>query len=341
MAGAILGGGTQLPRSAFDRHLQKKIVGFGDGHEEASGRNGLNVRAIGGNDLHRPARIVQMVIGAGAGIDEPDSHALAASGRELCGWLPIRQKSIIPHIGQVHGGHPFHPALDHVRQGVVLNGTHNALGRALLDLLPLAPRAELGQHIVRALIGPVGEDHHEVVISFDPLAAFGSDDDAPVNAELLLQDAVGVIPKGAAVPQPEAILSCLARLDGGHVHMRNAVLVIRHQQAVPVDRGCLLQVIAHPQHGIIALGEAQRRAWQAAIDRHRLLAASLRSVSLGEHQIVIHRAGLSGGGDPLPTKQQGQKEEDCFHKRMSLSRGLRNCSGKSSRAARMRLSAMP
>ena len=57
---------------------------------------------------------------------------------------------------------------------------------------------------------------------------------------------------------------------GRHVHMRHAVHRIGHEQAVPVDGRILAQRVAHSDARGIALSKTERRAGDAAIDRHRL-----------------------------------------------------------------------
>ena len=287
--GAVLRGSPQFPGTALRWHFDQKVVGFGNGDEETPSRNGLHVRAIGGDDLHVASCVVDVKIAGRARIDQAHAHGFTRSRRKLAGRFSIRQKGVISHVGEVHRRHPAHRAFEHVCPGVAANSPENALCGAFLDLLPLTGCTELCENVMGALVGPVGQHRHEIMIGFDALASLGGDDDAAVNAKLLLQTAVRVIPERAAMPQSETILASLSRFDRGHVYMRYAVLIVWQQNSMPMDGGFLLQIIMHTQHRIIAHGETQCRPWNRAIDRHCLpLFAVEVHRRLGQCQIISH-----------------------------------------------------
>ncbi|MNS77115.1 hypothetical protein D3C72_1106890 [compost metagenome] len=92
------------------------------------------------------------------------------------------------------------------------------------------------------------------------------DDDGTVMADRLLQPRMAVIPIGARLLQRELIDEGLARLDAGEADPRHAVHLERQQQAVPVDRGVLVQGVRHRQAHVLALAHPQQGRGQQAVD---------------------------------------------------------------------------
>ena len=243
-AGAVLRGSPEFIGSAGG-NLDLEIVGFRDRHQEASLAHRADIHAIRGDDFHRAACELDEVVGHRRCVDEPQPDGLSGASFHGDGRLAIGEEVVVGDVGQIHGGHPHHGALEIIGKGAVLDGSGDTLRGAFFDLLPLTPRTKLGQGGERRFISPVGENGDDITVGRDPLSALRRNDDPPVDAELLLKHAVGVIPIGARLAQREPVLAGLAGLDGGHVDMGNTVLIIGDEKTVPMDRGFLVKVVAN------------------------------------------------------------------------------------------------
>src|SRR3546814_10040650 len=89
----------------------------------------------------------------------------------------------------------------------------------------------------RIQVGPVRQHHHGVAVIRERLGLERVDDDRAVEAGLLLESGMAVIPVGAALAHVEAVVVRLAAADAVETDARHAVHVRRQQDAVPVDRG--------------------------------------------------------------------------------------------------------
>ena len=83
------------------------------------------------------------------------------------------------------------------------------------------------------------------------------DDHRAVVAELLLQARMAVVPERAGLPDRELVDEGLARADAGEADTRNSVHLERQQDAVPVDRAALVEVVGHREPHVLTLAEAK------------------------------------------------------------------------------------
>ena len=96
----------------------------------------------------------------------------------------------------------------------------------------------------------------------DGIGAGGIDHDRTVDAVLFLIGAVAVVPIGAGLDDVEFIIEGRPRHDPGEADARNAVHLERDEQALPVERGVLVQRIGHRQPDVLAFSKAQQRRRQ-------------------------------------------------------------------------------
>ncbi len=95
------------------------------------------------------------------------------------------------------------------------------------------------------------------------------DHDRAVDAGLLLEVRVRVIPVRAALARAKAIVERLTRRDAVEAHAGHAVHVRGRQHAVPMDRGVYAELVAHTQRDIVSFSPAQDRARQSAVRERR------------------------------------------------------------------------
>ena len=79
------------------------------------------------------------------------------------------------------------------------------------------------------------QHQHMLTVALRPFAAFWCDDDGAERSFWLLKVGMAVIPIGSALYDWEAVGERLSRLNPVKANGRNTVLLIRQDQAMPVD----------------------------------------------------------------------------------------------------------
>ncbi|MNS31469.1 hypothetical protein D3C72_635260 [compost metagenome] len=143
----------------------------------------------------------------------------------------------------------------------------------------------------------------------DRIDARRVDDDGAIVTHGLLQARMAVIPIGARLLDRELIDKGLARLDAGEADARHAVHLERQQQAVPVDRGVLVQGIGHRQSHVLPLAHPQQGRRQQTVNGEGVAGAAPDSeVGMPHAQVDVRprqgrqigaqtrRSGLGPGG---------------------------------------------
>ncbi len=257
--------------------LDDHVIGFRHRQANLVDRYRLDVLPVRGDHGELEAGDTEVEVAHRRAVDQAQADALA--GPEQAGPVGIRGLAVeqvgvgrAADVGEIGGRHV------HLRPGpAVAEGLAPALVGDIVDEIADGATAlvvvvglllQLGQHARRALVGPVGEKHHIVSLVGERLRLLGIDDQRAVDAELLLEARVAVIPVGPALLDLEAVLVHAVRRDAGEAEAGHAVHVGRQQDAVPVDRGLLRQAVAHAQGHGVTLAPAQQRAGNAAIDGH-------------------------------------------------------------------------
>ena len=127
-------------------------------------------------------------------------------------------------------------------------------------------------------------------VALNRVFAYRIDDHWGVQALLLLTARVAVVPIGATLSDTEAVGEGLPWLDAVVAEARDAVHVGRHQEAVPVDRRVLVEIVPDPEDRLLALPQAQERAGDHPVDRPTIggVATELDPKAT-DREIILHR----------------------------------------------------
>ena len=178
---------------------------------------------------------------------------------------------------------------------------------------------QLREHRVGVREQPVGQHDHVFPVVGHRIGSRGVDDQRTVMPELLLQARMAVVPVGAALDHRIAVGERLARRDPRKRDPRHAVHLERQQDAVPVDRRRLVQLVADPQGHGLPLAEPQQRRGHAAAHRHGRgrPAVDVDGRSCDHEVVLAGRGGLGTQADRVccPRRQQavhgGQPTRRC------------------------------
>jgi hypothetical protein len=140
-----------------------------------------------------------------------------------------------------------------------------------MEVVVIALELEVGYDLLRVLVRPVREHHHVVALEPLPVAVPRLDHDRAVEAGLLLECRVAVIPIRAGLTggQRNAIGEGLARHDAAEAQTRYPVHAGRRTDAVPMDRGRHGERVPDQQRHRVALAPAQHGARQQAVHQRR------------------------------------------------------------------------
>ena len=155
-------------------------------------------------------------------------------------------------------------------------------------------------------VGPVRQHDHVLAIVFDRVAAARIDDQRTIKPGLFLKMAVAVVPVGAVLPDRNAVGESLARRDAGKAQTRHPVHVRRHPDAVPMDRGRLLQAIGYRDRHGITLAPAQQRSGHeplTAVAIEGLPVIFIGTCSIVRSKWVPVRTGAPAAARASPTGQ--------------------------------------
>lgn len=303
-AGTVPGFGDERigPRLRLHDH----VIGFGDGDLEFVDRHGPHVQAVGLDDRQFQAGDAQVEVGHRRGVDDAQPHPLA--GREqrspiVGGAMAVDQIGVgaTGHVGHVGRVHPHRAPGEAVLERLVL--AREQTGKCLLLVIEVSAlqlqAAEDGVRVQRAV---VGQDDHMFAVAGDGIGAGGIDDDRAIMPHLLLQAGMAVIPVSARLADRKAVGKAAARRNAGEADAGHAIHLERQQQAVPVDRGLLVQIVDDGERRVLPFAEAQQRRrhravdadrmLRLAVDRHHLMRDVERDVRAGERR---QRGGDAGG----------------------------------------------
>ena len=269
MARRVLGRGPRLEGRRLKRRLEDHVVGLGDADEDLVGLHGLDVHAVLGDDGELPqVADVEVEVGRGGGVDDPEADALAGVERPEGGaLLAVDEEGVVAHVAQVHGPHPGPLVSDEAPQVPLGDGVGDGGQEALLPGVDVAVLLEVREDRLGPLVRPVAHDHREVVLDVRlrprPLVL---DDDGAVEPALLLEVGVGVVPVGPGVADGEPEGVGAAGLDDPRVGELGPVLLPGDQDPVPVERGRHVQLVGDVDHGHVAEPEAQGGRRDGAVD---------------------------------------------------------------------------
>ena len=131
---------------------------------------------------------------------------------------------------------------------------------------------KLPVHLLGILVRPVAQ--HQRILRQGVLrparrvAGPLADDERAVQAALLLKAAVGMVPVRAVLDDGKSIGMRGVGLYRRGSQVRHPVLVIGHQQAVPVKGSLRIHQVVHPYYSGVPLRKIQNGAGNASVDGH-------------------------------------------------------------------------
>ena len=267
------------------RRLDHHVEGLRDGDPELVDGDRPNGQSVSGHHGHLQPGNPHVEVGHRRAVDESQPHLL--TGREQTRPVgrrrtPVHQVGVgvardVGQIGRAHAHLTPHPSFrQRGAQTLPAHVLQERAHRALTEVVVVGLLLELAKHAIGALVGPVGEHHHVLAVVVERLRFAGVDDQRTIHAELLLKARMAVIPVGAALLDREAVVVGRARLDAGEAEPGHAVHVGRQDDAVPVNRGVLVECVGHAQPHRVAFAPAQQRP------RHRSVDGQGRAVPAGD-----------------------------------------------------------
>ena len=261
--------------------LDNDIEGLGDRDAELVDRYRVHVLAIDRDHGHLHAGNAHVEIGHRRTVDETQADTLA--GLEQA--RPVAERRGAVHqvgvgvgvdVRQISRRHP-HPApalavLERGSQAVAVGITQEIAERALGVVVVTRHLLQARVQVVRRQVGPVAEQHHMVALVPERLGLARVHDQRAVQAGLLLEAGVAVVPVGAGLVELETVQPGFTAADAVEAHARHAIHVGRQQDAMPMDgRGVAEQgarrkgVVDAQRHGV-AFAPTQNRRRQGTVD---------------------------------------------------------------------------
>ncbi len=250
------------------------VVGLGNGDLELIHRDRPHILAVGLHHRHRQSRHTHVEIGHRRSIDDPQAHSFARleQGRPIIArTMSVHEVGVgrAGHVGDIRRIHPHLGPVQPLLQRKPL--ARQQIGqRLLLEVEDTWLLLELLQNGMRRREAVVGQHDHMLAIEGNRIGSPRIDDKRAVVTQLLLQTRMAVVPVSPRLNQRELVGEGFTRLDPGKTDARNAVELERQEQAVPVDRGILVQGIGDGKAHVIALLQADQGARNCPIHGDRV-----------------------------------------------------------------------
>ena len=264
--------GEDRVRLVFVR-FDDDVVGLGDADTEFIDLDRFDLVPVRLQDRHLQARNTDVEIGHGRGVDEAKTHRLASlkeTGPVLRWALAVdlrREALQVLDVGRHHAHLAPVGAVGQRRlQAEFAHIVDEVAERALLPIVVVRHHLEIAQDTVRRVRMRIVQDQDIVPVGVHPFAFLRRDDDRAERPFRLLQVRVAVIPVGAGLDDREGVGEGLARLDPVEADRRHAVLLIRQDQAMPVDRGVLVEIVGDVERHLFAFREPQHRPRRRAVE---------------------------------------------------------------------------
>ena len=137
--------------------------------------------------------------------------------------------------------------------------------------------------------GEIADQQDIVAVDRNRLAAARFDNHRPVMARLFLQPRVAVIPICPRLADGECIIESLTGLDAGEADTRNAIILERQQQPVPVHRAVYRKVVGDVEADILSFGQPDQRPRHTAVDCDPGAALALHDAVAAADRQIDHR----------------------------------------------------
>ena len=271
-SGQISAPGPRPDRGELD------VIGFRHPDAEFLHQHRIDFAAVGGHDIEKQARNADIERRHRRSIDEPQPHLFAEcekSGPVGGRRLAIDEEGVgrARHIHDVGRAHPHaaphRPVGPGDGEAVAFHITDEVARRSLMEIIVVALLSQVADDRHWIFVCPVGQEDH--VIAVPIVAGFGSrlQHQGAVEAGLLLQAGVAVIPIGPGLDDRETVREGLAGHDPAETRARHAVHIRRQAQAVPVDRRRLHQMVGDPRGHGVALAKAQSGTGHGPVHHRR------------------------------------------------------------------------
>ncbi|MNJ36407.1 hypothetical protein D3C77_311930 [compost metagenome] len=241
-------------------HGHQHVVGFGHGDAQFVDADRLHRHAIGGDYRQLQAGDAEVEIAHRRAVDQAQAHGftrLEQTGEVAVRRLAVEQVGVgccadVGKVGRAHAHFGPALALSHGFRPAVQGHVIDEITDCTLVVVEGVGLLFQGRHQrVGGLVAPVAEQQHIVALIVMRFGLFRLDDDCPVYPGLFLQAGMAVVPVGAALLQGELIEVIATGFDTGKAQARDSVHVGRQDDAVPVQRGGLVQAVAYAQrHGV-------------------------------------------------------------------------------------------
>ncbi len=296
--------------------LDDHVEGLGHGHAEFVHRHRMHVLAVHRHHGHLQAGDAHVEVGHCRAVDAAQQQLFAAA--ELAGPVGCRRQPVDQigvsggiEVGQVGRRHPHpapHAAVGQRRaQAVASRVAGEVADRALVVVVVRGHLLEPGVQRVRVQVGPVRQQDHVLAVPAVRRWRDRVDQQRAVQAGLLLEHRMAVVPVGAGLAHGEAVQPGLARRDAVEAHARHAVHVGGQHDAVPVHRGGHVgHAIGHAHADGVAFLPAQDRRRQRAVDGDgRAGAAGEVDGGLADGEVETAAGQLRGGGEAAGRQRAG------------------------------------
>ena len=308
IAVAAHGLGEQGPGLLAGVRGDDHVIGFRHGKAQLVDLDRLDMLAIGGHHGQLQTGDAEIQIAHRRGVDQAQADALAGAVQRrpvLLRQLAVEQIAVgggghVGDVGRRHvHGRPGQPVAGGGVPALVADIADEVAEGAPVLVVVVRLLLQMRQHVGRFLVGPVGEHQHIIALVLEGFRRNRINHQRAVQAGLLLEAGVAVIPVGAALLHLEAVFVQAIRRDAGEAEAGHAIHVARQQNSVPVDRGGLIQPVAHADGHGVAFAPAQQRGRQAAVDHRgfaRLAGEVHRQAVDGEIELIAgQHAGLAVG----------------------------------------------
>jgi len=227
----------------FDDHIK----GFGHGDAELIDAHRFHVLPVCGDDSHFQPRNTHVKVAHRRAVDEPQAQPFA--GLENACPVAVRSLSVeqvgvggAANVGKIGGVHvhfsPHFPIRDGGRPTVLADVINEVADGALVQVVVTGLFLEFLHDPRWVFIRPVGQHHHIVAVIAEGFGILCIDDQRAVDADLLLEPGMTVIPVGAVLFDLERINVQAARFDAVKTQTRYTVHVHRQNDAVPMGLRC-------------------------------------------------------------------------------------------------------
>ena len=225
-------------------------------------------QAVGGHDGHLQPGDPHVEVRHSGTVDEAEPDLLArreqprpvAGGRAAVHQVGI---GVAGHVGEVRGAHahlpPHPPFLEGGTEPLLAHVLEERGQRALAEVVVIRLLLQLLEDASRALVRPVREHDDVFAIERNRIGLARLDHERSVDALLLLEARVAVVPVGARLLHRELIAVRLARMDAREAEAGHAVHVGGQQDAVPVNRRVLVKAVRDVQGDGVPLPPPQQR----------------------------------------------------------------------------------